>query len=105
MIIERTSLASEQAVTKLIAKEAVAYNNTRAAANTTIHTVRETMLLVPAATKAALHEEELPAVPASSEPITTGSNTTAVGSRGCAVVKAVTNVVGTVVNATSSPPP
>ena len=61
--------------------------------------MRETTLLAPAATKAALHEEELPAVPASSEPITTGSNTTAVGSRGCAVVKAVTNVVGAVVNA------
>ena len=58
------------------------------------------MLLVPAATEAALHEEELLAAQASPVPITTGSNTTAVGSRGCAVVKAVTKVVGAVVNAT-----
>ena len=57
-IAERTSLTSEQAVTKVIAEEAVAYNNTRTAANNTGHVVGEVMLLVPAATEAALNEEE-----------------------------------------------
>ena len=87
-------------MTKLIAEEAVAYNNTRAAANTIIHAVGEVMLLVPAATEAALNEEESLAAPTSPVPITTESTTTTVGPMGCAVVKAVTDAVGAVVNTT-----
>ena len=87
-------------MTELIAKKAEAYQNTEAAANKTIPVVGEVMLLVPAATEAARHEEESLATPASPVPILTESNTTAVGSMGCAVVKAVADVVGAVVNTT-----
>ncbi len=64
---ERVRPASEQAVTDVIAEEAVTHSNTRAAANTTIHTVGEAVLLVlvPAGTEAAPSEEESQAVPAS----------------------------------------
>ena len=59
--------------------------------------MRKVVPLVPSATEAALHEEESLAAPESPGPITTESNTTVVDSMGCAVVQAVTNVVGAVV--------
>jgi hypothetical protein len=95
---ERASPASEQAVTELIAEEAVTYSHTRAAANTTIHAVREAVLLVPAATEAAPSEEESQAVPVSRVSIAAGSNAAAVDSKGRAMVNAVTDVEGAAVN-------
>ena len=97
---ERTSLASEQAVTKLIAEEAMAYNDTRAAANTIMHAVGEVMLLVTAATEATLTKEESQVAPTSPVPNTTESTTTTGGPMGCAVGTAVTDVVGAVATTT-----
>ena len=88
-----TAVRSKPAVTTRLAEEAVPSNNTRAAANKAIHVVRQLGLLVPAATKATLHDEEPLAAPESPAPILKESNTTAAGSMGCAVVKAATDVV------------
>jgi hypothetical protein len=57
------------------------------------------VLLVPAATEATPSEEKSQAVPASLVSFATGSNAAAVDSMGRAVAKAVTDVVGAVVNA------
>jgi hypothetical protein len=73
---EQASQASEQTVAELTAEEAATYSDTRA--NTTIHAVGETALLVTAATEATPSEGKSQAVPDSLLFIATGSNASAV---------------------------
>jgi hypothetical protein len=95
---ELVSPASEQAVTDPRSEEAAIYNTTWAAANTTIHTVGEAVLLVPEAREAAPSEEESQAVPASLVSNATGTHAARVDSMGHAIVKAVTDEVGAAAN-------